>query len=42
VLDLPNPEPTFVFDHAYAEPHPLVDEERAAMTSYLASFEGGH
>jgi 2-oxoisovalerate dehydrogenase E1 component alpha subunit len=42
VLDLPNPEPTFVFDHAYAEPHPLVDEERAAMTDYLSSFEGSH
>jgi 2-oxoisovalerate dehydrogenase E1 component alpha subunit len=39
---MPNPEPTFVFDHAYAEPHPLIDDERAAMTNYLASFEGGH
>jgi pyruvate dehydrogenase E1 component alpha subunit len=31
-----------MFDHVYAEPHPLVDAERAAFTAYHASFaEGG-
>jgi pyruvate dehydrogenase E1 component alpha subunit len=37
---LPDPDPTSIFDHVYAEPHPLVDEERAAMAAYLDSFEG--
>ena len=37
-LSLPNPEPSSMFDHAYREPHPLVEEERAWFTAYYASF----
>ena len=37
---LPDPDPLSIFDHVYAEDHPLVDEERAAFADYLASFEG--
>ncbi|WP_018681273.1 pyruvate dehydrogenase (acetyl-transferring) E1 component subunit alpha [Actinokineospora enzanensis] len=39
---MPDPEPTAFFDHVYAEQHPLVDEERAEFTRYLAGFEEGH
>ncbi|HET7900516.1 MAG TPA: thiamine pyrophosphate-dependent enzyme, partial [Candidatus Nanopelagicales bacterium] len=38
---MPDPEPTSMFDKVYAEQHPLVDEERAAFSSYHASFVGG-
>ena len=39
---LPDPSPDSMFDHVYADPHPLVDAERAAFTAYHASFaEGG-
>jgi len=34
---LPGPVGT-MFDHVYAEPHPLVDAERAWFTKYEASF----
>ena len=36
---LPDPAPLSMFDHVYAEPHPLVAEERAAFSDYLGSFE---
>ena len=36
------PPATFIFDHVYAEPHPLVSAEREAFVAYHASFEGGH
>ncbi|HYN75571.1 MAG TPA: pyruvate dehydrogenase (acetyl-transferring) E1 component subunit alpha [Candidatus Limnocylindria bacterium] len=36
---MPDPAPLSMFDHVYAEPHPLVAEERAAFGDYLASFE---
>jgi pyruvate dehydrogenase E1 component alpha subunit len=46
---LPNPELDSIFEHVYAEPHPLVEEERAAAAAYHASFHpepvaggGGH
>jgi len=39
---MPDPDPLSMFDHVYAEPHPLVQEERAVMADYLASFEGVH
>ncbi|NDB18182.1 MAG: pyruvate dehydrogenase (acetyl-transferring) E1 component subunit alpha [Actinobacteria bacterium] len=47
---LPDPTPQSIFDHVYAEPHPLVDEERAEMAAYIAQFgdmrashgHGGH
>ena len=43
LAQMPNPEPDTMFDHAYREPHPLVDEEREWFAGYRASFEGeGH
>jgi 2-oxoisovalerate dehydrogenase E1 component alpha subunit len=38
-LEMADPPPLALFDHVYAEPHPLVDEERAAFAAYLDSFE---
>jgi pyruvate dehydrogenase E1 component alpha subunit len=38
---LPDPDPVSIFDHVYAEPHPLVDAERAAFSAYHASFADG-
>jgi 2-oxoisovalerate dehydrogenase E1 component alpha subunit len=35
----PDPSPDTLFEHVYAEPHPLVDEQRAALQAHLASFE---
>ncbi|WP_198532715.1 pyruvate dehydrogenase (acetyl-transferring) E1 component subunit alpha [Carbonactinospora thermoautotrophica] len=34
---LPDPEPLSLFDHVYAEGHPLVDEERAQFAAYLSA-----
>ncbi len=34
-------ETDLMFDHVYSEPHPLIDEQRAWLASYEASFEGG-
>ncbi len=44
VRTMPDPDPTLMFDHVYAEPHPLVDEERAEFSAYQASFadQGAH
>ena len=36
---MPDPEPLSIFDHVYADPSPLLDEERATFATYLASFE---
>ncbi|HEY1828438.1 MAG TPA: thiamine pyrophosphate-dependent enzyme, partial [Acidimicrobiales bacterium] len=33
------PEPLSLFDEVYAEPHPLVAEERADYASYLSSLQ---
>ncbi|MFJ4095998.1 pyruvate dehydrogenase (acetyl-transferring) E1 component subunit alpha [Kitasatospora sp. NPDC089913] len=41
VRSMPDPDPTLIFDHVYAEPHALVDEERAGYIEYAASFEAG-
>ena len=38
-LAMHDPEPAALFDHVYAEPHPLLDEERAAYAAYLAGFD---
>jgi pyruvate dehydrogenase E1 component alpha subunit len=38
-LAMPDPDPLSMFDSVYAEAHPLLAEERAAMGTYLASFE---
>jgi len=40
VLEMRNPEPLDMFDHVYADAHPLVAAERAAYANYLASFVG--
>jgi pyruvate dehydrogenase E1 component alpha subunit len=33
------PAPLSLFDEVYAEPHPLIDEERAQFAAYLATLE---
>ncbi|WP_093751794.1 pyruvate dehydrogenase (acetyl-transferring) E1 component subunit alpha [Streptomyces sp. DvalAA-19] len=38
VRSMPAPGPGSLFDHVYAEPHALVDEERDAFAAYQASF----
>ena len=37
---MPDPPGTDMFDHVYAEPHPLIERERAEFERYQASFEG--
>ncbi len=37
-LAMEDPEPDAVFAHVYAEPHPLLEEERAAYADYLHTF----
>ncbi|MDQ6874021.1 MAG: pyruvate dehydrogenase (acetyl-transferring) E1 component subunit alpha [Actinomycetota bacterium] len=37
-LEMVDPEPLVVFDHVYAEQHPLIDAERATYAAYLDSF----
>ena len=34
------PSPMSLFDNVYADPHPLIDDERDAYAAYLAGFEG--
>jgi pyruvate dehydrogenase E1 component alpha subunit len=41
-LALPDPDPLTLFDNVYASGSSLLDEERAQMAAYLASFEGAH
>ena len=41
-LEMQDPEPLSVFDHVYAEQHPLLEEERAQFAAYLDTFEGSH
>lgn len=36
---LPDPGIDSIFEHVYAEPHPLVEQERAECAAYHASFE---
>lgn len=38
IRGMPDPEPMRMFDHAYAEPHPQVEADRAAMQNYLAGL----
>jgi pyruvate dehydrogenase E1 component alpha subunit len=38
-LEMEDPEPLSIFDHVYAERHPLVEEEREQFRAYLATFE---
>jgi pyruvate dehydrogenase E1 component alpha subunit len=39
VLDMPNPEPSALFEHVYAGPHPLLEAERDAYLQYLAEYD---
>ncbi len=39
-LEMPDPDPLSIFDHVYAERHPLVEEEREQFRAYLETFEG--
>jgi 2-oxoisovalerate dehydrogenase E1 component alpha subunit len=41
VRALVDPEPTSMFDHVYADPHPLVEEERAWLADWVAAGEQG-
>ncbi|MQY30018.1 pyruvate dehydrogenase (acetyl-transferring) E1 component subunit alpha [Nocardia aurantia] len=34
-IGMSDPEPAALFDHVYATPHPLVDEQRRQYTAYL-------
>ncbi|MDT3399660.1 pyruvate dehydrogenase (acetyl-transferring) E1 component subunit alpha [Streptomyces sp. B1866] len=38
VRAMPDPDPAALFEHVYADGHPLVDEERAEFAAYQASF----
>ncbi|HTN54787.1 MAG TPA: thiamine pyrophosphate-dependent enzyme [Microbacterium sp.] len=39
-VELTGPGRGLMFDHVYSEPHPLIDEQRAWLDDYEASFEG--
>jgi len=41
-LEMPDPEPLAIFDHVYAERHPLIEEERAQFAAYLDTFEASN
>ena len=38
VRSMPVPSPEEMFDHVYAEPHPLISEQREEFAAYSASF----
>ncbi len=38
-LALAPPDPSTLFDHVYAAPHPLLEEERLAFAEYHAGFD---
>ena len=40
-LAIAAPDPSTLFDHVYAGPHPLLEEERRAFAAYLASIDEG-
>jgi pyruvate dehydrogenase E1 component alpha subunit len=43
VRTMVEPRPEALFDHVYAEPHSLIDQERRGFLLYEASFaDGGH
>jgi pyruvate dehydrogenase E1 component alpha subunit len=41
-LSMPDPDGTEMFEHVYAEPHPVMERERAAFRDYQSSFEEAH
>ena len=40
-LAMPDPAGTAMFDDVYAEPHPVVERERAQFVAYQAGFADG-
>ena len=40
IHDMPDPDPVAMFDHVYAEPHPVVERDREQYLQYVAQFEG--
>ncbi|MGO4104031.1 thiamine pyrophosphate-dependent dehydrogenase E1 component subunit alpha [Leifsonia sp. YAF41] len=40
-LEIRSPDRSVIFDNVYAEPHPLIDEQKAWLDRYESSFEGG-
>ena len=40
VLEMPDPDPISLFDHAYPNGSPEVDEEREQFARYMSSFAG--
>jgi pyruvate dehydrogenase E1 component alpha subunit len=40
IRGMADPDPLGMFEHVYAEPHPQVTADRAAMADYLATVEG--
>ncbi len=40
-LAMPDPEPSDLFAHVYAEPHSLLQDEEEAYLAYLADFDEG-
>jgi 2-oxoisovalerate dehydrogenase E1 component alpha subunit len=41
-LEMPDPEVLSMFDHVYADEHPVIEAEREELRNYLESFEGAH
>jgi 2-oxoisovalerate dehydrogenase E1 component alpha subunit len=39
-LEMTDPDPLSIFEHVYAERHPLLEEEREQFAAYLDTFEG--
>ena len=37
-LSMPDPRPTQIFEHVYAEAHSLIEAEREQFTAYLSMF----
>ena len=40
-VEMPDPAPTEMFDHVYAEQTPPLAAQREEFVQYHASFEGG-
>ncbi|HEX2314787.1 MAG TPA: pyruvate dehydrogenase (acetyl-transferring) E1 component subunit alpha [Thermomonospora sp.] len=38
-LEMPDPEPLAIFEHVYAQDHPLISEEQRRFAEYLESFD---